>query len=285
MSAFSDTLRRLREQVGYTSARAFFKGRGGQVHFGCTYRQYLNVETGRSAPGPRLMEKIAVGLRLMEDKDRAREFFTAYLHSVHRSEDLVHLIITTYSEPTSPMDGAQPAMMRAMARQTDQRAIILTREQSAFITECKENYWGHALLANDDGHWAVQDLAAAVGIAPAVFKKSLEKLVKLGVIQKDADGKYFNPNAGAFYRHPQDDIYLKTGMPRLQGLWSDMAAEKGESLLNNSLMTRASEADIRQFLPYIIQCLKACDVCTTVKKGKDTAFFQVEARVRKILPF
>jgi hypothetical protein len=284
MSDFSVTLCELRESVGYDSARGFFNGRGGVKHFGCTYRQYLNVEKGRSLPGPRLMEKIAVGLRLIEDKPRAKRFFTSYLHSISRSEDLVRLIAGAFSDKSSEMEREQPAMVGSMARNTEKHTKVFTKAQSEFITGKREHYWPWALLANDSGKWSPEKIAGIVDLKPASVKKTLDRLVKLKLVSKDRSGKYFCPDGDTTYRHPRDRIFQGALKP-LKNIWLELSDKKGGVVVQNNLFQRASEADIRQYIPYLVQCLKGSAVCSTKKKGPDTGFFIVEIGVRKVCDF
>lgn len=279
MAAFASTLRDLRVQVGYTSARSFFKGRGGAPHFGCTYRQYVNVEAGRSLPGPRLLEKISVGLRLVENPERARLFFTAYLQSVSRSEDLVRLIVTAFSSP-----GGDAPLLGSMARQAEETTRVLTAQQSEFIASKAEHYWPFTLLAEDRGHWSAHEISHLTGLPEASIKKSLEKLAAFKLLKKDKEGKFFCPEAGALFRHPRDKIY-NAELPTLRELWDQMAAKKGVELAETSYVARASEAELKQYIPMLLQSLKACCVCSRLEKGPDTAFFQLQVRVRKLLPF
>lgn len=284
MSDFSRTLCQLREGVGYESARGFYIGRGGARHFGCTYRQYLNVEKGRSLPGPRLMEKIAVGLRLIEDKSRARLFFTAYLHSISRNEDIVRLIVDAFSEKSAAMDEQQPAMIRAMAQNAEKHTKVFTKAQSEFITASKEHYWPFAMLANDSGSWSPEEIAAAADLSAAGVRKTLAKLVTLKLVAKDKKGRYYCPDGDVTYRHPRDRIFQGALKP-LKNIWLELAEKKGGVVVQNNLFQRASEADIRQYIPYLVQCLKGSAVCSTKKKGPDSGFFLVEIGVRKVCDF
>lgn len=232
------------------------------------------------SPRPKLLEKIAVGLRLVESRERAKKFFEAYLHSVSRSEDLVRLIVTAFSDAPSGAEGTQAPLVSSMARQ----AIVLTTEQSKFIVGKAENYWAFTLLAEDKGAWTPAGLAPATGLSEAGLKESLAKLQKMKLLAKNRAGAYFCPKAGALFRHPSDRIFnLETGP--LQALWDAMAKKKGNELVETSYLTRASEAEIRQYFPMLLQALKASCVCARMEKGPDTAFFQLQVRARRVLPF
>lgn len=74
MNGFARVLRARREAAGYPSARAFYRALGGRAFFGCTYKAYVNVETGVSRPTPRLLERLVAGLRLAIGRKGVAEF-------------------------------------------------------------------------------------------------------------------------------------------------------------------------------------------------------------------
>lgn len=276
-------LRKLRKEAGYDSSRAFFKAGGGEAGFRCTYRQYLNIETGRSKARPRVLEQIVSRLPL-GDKDRARDFFTAYLHMITGSERLAHAIIGTFLETPPEMRSAQPPLVEGMAGAVNRNAVSLTKEQSRFVVAKEEHYWPYIMLTNDSGHWGVQELSRATGQRPAGLRKILDRMARLKLLKKDDDGKYYCPDAGKVFMHPRDKPFAVKHKP-LRELWERMLRKQGEDMLHNSFFIRASETTVRQYMPFLNQTLRGADVCTTVKKGRDTGFFLLEFRVRKVLPF
>ncbi|MBI3552012.1 MAG: hypothetical protein HY077_05790 [Elusimicrobia bacterium] len=78
-AGFAALVWRRREEAGYKSARQFYESLGGRAFFGCTYKAYLNVESGASQPQPRLVERLVAGLRLAIGSRGVREFALAYL--------------------------------------------------------------------------------------------------------------------------------------------------------------------------------------------------------------
>ena len=169
MPSFSESLRALRIQSGYPSSRGFFNGLGGRRFFGCTYRQYLNVERGSRTPSAVLMEKISVGLQLAmsHDRESAQNLLLAYLRSLVGDGALLKLIIQTMRP-----SGA-PALTRSLGRRSNEGVVPLTREQSDFIRSNFENYWTFSLLASDCATWSAEDLAGILGGAPRAVEKAL----------------------------------------------------------------------------------------------------------------
>lgn len=283
MDSFSRVLRGLRKESGYRSPRAFFNGRGGRAFFGCTYRQYFNVETGRSKPQRGLAAKIAAGLRLEQDKGKARRFFEAYLLTMTESRDFVRLMLESLTPGPAGAAAKQPPLVGVMAGKASKRSRVLTKEQSRFVTASRNHYWPYAALTNDSGRWSVRDLAKTTGVPAAALRKVLTKLVRLGLAAKDKEGLYHCPDAGKVFKHPRDKIFTSELRP-LREIWEEKA-RKGESLLKHAYMLRASEADLRQYFPYLDQCLVGSDVCSTTDRGPDTGFFLVQFGVSKLISF
>ena len=136
MPSFSESLRALRIQSGYPSSRGFFNGLGGRRFFGCTYRQYLNVERGSRTPSAVLMEKISVGLQLAmsHDRESAQNLLLAYLRSLVGDGALLKLIIQTMRPSES-----SGSLTRSLGRRSNEGVVPLTREQSDFIRSNFEN--------------------------------------------------------------------------------------------------------------------------------------------------
>ena len=149
-------LRRLREQAGYASAREFFRTCGGRPFFCCTYEQYSHVESGRSAPGPLLAEKAAVALRVWQFETTAREYFTAYLRAVLRSDKMVEMIANAFAAKPG---GESAPLRQAFRRNFEERRRRLTDVQVAAIRKSDASFWCFNVLGCDDGRWTPENLA------------------------------------------------------------------------------------------------------------------------------
>lgn len=281
---FSRTLRAFRHGAGHASARAFYQAAGGRAHFGCTYRQYLNVENGLSAPGTRLVERIALALSLMLDPDRAKEFVIAYLQCLISSEKLLGLVLKTMEGRREAKTAPEAPLRRSMVRNFQARSKPLTQAQSDCACSKFENYWIFTLLANDNERWSPERLAKATGFPEAAVLKSLKALGNVKLVESDTRGTYGSPFAGKVVLHPRDDIYAPR-LEKLRGNWDRMAAKQGHEVMRQHLFTRASEAELRDYFPHLIQSVQAADICTTDRHGPDTAFFLIESTVRKIMAF
>ncbi len=282
MESLSEALKACRLEAGYTSSRAFFLRSGGAKYFGCTYRQYLNVETGKSAPGGRLIRKIAVGLGLGTHKKRARRFLSAYLRLVSGSNDMVKLVINTFSEPKSAKTGS--SIVDSLARVNQQHRFNLTREQSDFICSSPESYWSFTILANDKGSWDSKSLAEVTKFSPQKMDAALKRLVRFRLLKKVKGGRYQCPHAGKVFQHPQSRIYTR-GLDSLRAYRGKMAEKRGGTMLRYHFFSRAPEAELRHYFHYLIKSVQGAEVCSTQTHGPDTIFFEIETTVKKVLPF
>src|SRR5579859_3340438 len=80
--AFGSALARIRRESGFDSAHAFYKVRDGRRNFQMTFRNYLNVEQGKSLPKPERVEALLTALRVEEHSPAARELADAYFVSL-----------------------------------------------------------------------------------------------------------------------------------------------------------------------------------------------------------
>jgi hypothetical protein len=283
--SFARAVERLRQKAGYGSARAFFNKCGGAAYFGCGYRQYLNIEKARSAPGPKLMARIATALRLSESPDDAREFALAYLRSTLGPGELLELFVKSLGlAPPAAGTGKQSALIKGMARHFEARTKLLSQDQANLIWSSKELYWTFMILSNDGGAWNAQAIAEKTGLGAIAIAKALVRLEKAGLAAKDAYGNFKYPEPGEVLLYPRAAFYPK-GMESLKEHWAAMERKRGQRMLDRHLFTRASEAEVKAFFPYLLQSLHAADVTTTTKPGPDTGFFVIETTVRKLLPF
>ncbi len=282
MEKLGEILRRLREKAGYPSSRRFFNDHGGRKFFGSTYRQYMNVENGHSVPSPALLRQIIVALGLAHSQD-AGAFAAGYLRSLGFDEDTLKLFVSTLSHaPRTPAEAT--SLVRSFARVNQERGLDVSREQFDFLSARFENYWTFTILANDHGAWTPAQLASTIGVSQTLVRRSLAKLLQLGLVRKDASGHYRSPYVGKVIRLPNSAVF-PTGFKALRQFKDKMARTRGETLWRFHFTSRGSESHVRQYIPYLVQAVKGAEVCSVQQKGPDTVYFEVESIVRRLLPF
>lgn len=279
---FPALLVKLREAAGHGSARSFFQSSGGRAFFGCTYKQYSNVEAGRSQPNALLVERAASALRLSHDPEQSRAYARAYLQSVVGREELVDFLAASLN-PAARSSGAP--LRQALKRHGDERTVPLSEEQSRAIRASAESLWCYAMLSNDRGRHEASTLARLIGASLPTVNKALAELVKTGIIARDPKSLYYCPKAGWFFQHPREELYRSPKALAQRERWLKMSRERGEVLGHDYILVRASEAGIRSYLPYLAQTVSGADVYSTTEKGPDTSLILIEATTRRVCPF
>lgn len=282
--AFAETLRAARESAGFPSARAFYNKSGGRKFFGTTYRQYLNVENGLSGPGANLVEKISLALQLSSDARRAREIFRAYLRCLVASDELLDVILKALAEQPSAAAAELP-MQKALARHSEARATLLSRDQADCIDASLESFWLWNLLINDSARWTPAELAAATGIKETLVAAALKALQKQGLLAKDAQGRWYCDQLRRVFRFPREG-HFALGRDKHRDYIEQIAAKSGDKpLFRHYTLFRGSEREILDYVPNLRGAVEGANICETVEKGPDTGLTVVEVVARKLFPY
>lgn len=278
---FAEVLRATREAMGHPSARSFYMKAGGRRFFGATYRQYLNVESAISGPGPQLVEKVALALRLSTDRDRARAFFSAYLRSLVGSESLLDVIMASMTQ-TPPAEGA--ALRGALARQSAGREAHLTREQADLIESSLESYWSWFLVIAATGPRTPEQVAGAVGLKTPAVKSALKALSKAGLVVEGKDGRYKAAHSSKVLRFPRDAHFdLRRKMTYEHAAKAGQGREK--VLFHYFTLMRASEKELLAYAPHLFEAVDGSQICSTNETATDTGVTLVETTARKLFPY
>lgn len=278
---FARILRSTREAMGFPSARAFYMKAGGRRFFGATYRQYLNVESAISGPGPQLLEKVSLALRLSTDKARARDFFRAYLLSLVASESLLDVILTTMGE--TPQAGGSP-LKKALARQSAEREELLSREQADAAESSPEAFWSWFLVLADSTPRTEEQIAEASGLKLPAVRAALKGLEKAKLVARGKDGRWRAPHLGKVVRFPRDE-HFDMRRRRTYEHAEAVAGERAKVLFHYYTLMRAPEREILGYTPHLVEAIDGSNICATNEKGPDTAVTVVETTVRRLFPY
>ncbi|MEK7858145.1 MAG: hypothetical protein AAB320_03305 [Elusimicrobiota bacterium] len=281
--SFGSFLRGLREQAGSPSARDFYRANGGRAFFGCTYEQYVNVETGRSAPGPALAERAAVALRVWQVESRAKGYFTAYLRQVLRREELVKMIAAALSGPGPSLGSEASPLRQAFRRNLDERRRRLTEAEAQTIRSSEAAFWCFNVICCEDGPWAERELAKTIGLPVPVTRRALQKLSAAGVIARDKEGRFRPAAKGRIFAYPRRRPHLPDDFEKILGHYDRREKNGGETEMYESMLLRASGPALRRFFSYLAQSVQGAAVYAS-DEGEDKSLFLVEGRVRRLLP-
>ncbi len=256
---------------------------GGRTFFGCTYKQYLNVENGQSAPGPETLEKIATALHVWFNDSQAREFFIAYLRTVLRSRELLEMALRALAVPP----GGPTPLRQAIQKDFQNRRFRVTQAQAAAMYSSYAHYWISNVFCNDNGEWSAEELARLLGLEPPAVRKALSDFVKNGFLSTAGNsGRYRCRAAGKVFVMPRKDPHVVDPQAlRGREMLEKMASRTGVEEMFHGQFLRASSAALKQYYPFLAQAVVGCDVYSSPNKGADTAMFVVEARVRRLFPF
>lgn len=285
MSEFSRLLTRLREHAGHKSAREFYRVAGGRPAFGCTYKQYLNVEAGRHVPGPRLVAALVAVLRLWEDPDRARRFAHAYLKALLGAGEASEFVTRALE---TPVQTAATPLKRAIERDWAARSRPLTAAQSRLIRKDDAHYWAFTLLESDLGALSADEMRARTGLPLAALRRALEALGRGGLIVRGAGERWRCPDAGKIFIHERPvggKLEVAPHLEELRRRWEAMSRRDGKVLFDQYLLVRASESEFKGYLPQLAQAVAGSEVYAATESGGDTGFLLVESRVRRVMPF
>lgn len=284
MRDFARAIRDQRKEAGYSSARAFYRRLGGRSFFGCTYKAYLNIESGRSTPHPRLAWSIASALRVSDHRRRGRQFIASYLSSLIGSEDLTGFLIQVLSGKDLAV-GSEAMFQKASESSMSARTMPLTQEQVRLLYNDEAPYWCFTILSNDYGHWSEAELAGLLGLSSARLRAALASLISAGLLAQDKDKKFFCPHTGKVFISPRKKFFRPRFLELLKGHWTSLADRRGKKLMTQAALLRAPEAEFREFLPYLAQSVYGAHLYAKKERGPDTALFVIEASVRKLMPF
>lgn len=286
MSQFSDLLQKFRREAGHESGRAFYKASGGKAALKCTYQQYLNVESGRSVPKPAVFYAAAVMLRLWKDADRSAAYCRAYLEACLGGGEPYSYLVRSLAPSRQPSSQTSP-LRKAMQRDLQARLAPLTQEQSALIKRDPLIYWTYHVLAGDSGSWDAAAIAKAFGFPAGKVQAALETLTAAGLARKDKKG-WWSPYRDRHVMHsvpaaPKAPHEVASAMEKVGKLWD--AAGQAEPLFKHYIFLRASEAQLREYYPYLAMTMDGMEVYDTLERGADTSFVAVETSVRRLKRF
>lgn len=280
MNALAGVLPKLREKLGMRSAHAFFRALGGSRHFGCTYKQYLNVESGRSIPGPALAERIALGLRLESTPEAAREFAEAWLRCASGSRSFFTFLSGALASP----DALDPLLAGTISRSFSERTALLTSEQVRYIHSSAETFWAFNLLVNDVGLATPEELSNLTGLGLKRLRAALEGLARRKLAVRERRG-FRTALAGKAVVYPQDDAERARRGARARRYCRSLARKGGTEVLDQKILLRASERELAAYLPRLRQALQGAGLFAVTSRGKDTALFLLETKGTRVLSF
>ncbi|MBI4345956.1 MAG: hypothetical protein HY553_03820 [Elusimicrobia bacterium] len=279
MNDFALELKRQRESEGFSSARSFYRARGGPS-LGCTYKAYLNIEAGRSVPQPALALRIAAVLGVSAETERARAYVSAYLRGLVGRHELGGFLLRALGSARGPAAKSTP-FQRATDIGFEQKTIALTRRQADFFTADADRYWCWSVLSDDGGRWLPARLARLLGAPERRIKGALEGLAREGLLSREGP-EFYCEDAGKVFKFPRANLYVPDHRKALRAHWSAMAERRGRTILKKQAVLRSSEAALRRAFAYLVQTVNGLHIYSTTEPSTDTGLFVGTAVVRRL---
>lgn len=275
-SRFAETLKGLRENAGFATPFAFYRGRDGRRTLGLSFPNYLKLERGGSLPQPRRLEPLLSALGLEAGSPQARELVRAYLQALLGSERLLEI-----AAGASAPDPAPPGWILAesAARQAiGQRKVALTLEQYRALARDGLAYACHVILANTRDWIESRELARLVGRPARAVAGALAVLERAGLAERSG-AKARSPLAGRFVAPPAATPALAAVYASLRGHRSSW---KKKTRGSHYLILRATEAAMERYAPHLADVVSMSAIYGDVKPSEDSGMYLVEARVSKL---
>lgn len=283
MKDFSTCLAKARIGAGYSSAYKFYHGNGGRRHFPFTYVHYMRIERGLKLPKPQWLDRFLSALRLTPGEAGCRELFLAYLKDLLKTPEAAELIL-------SPLlcrhgSGGVPSAPDPMRWMKSGHCFHLTPEQFSVLASDEAAYWCSEALFNDRGSWNAGEIAAAFGLPPARARSGLKKLKAAGMARETSPGRYKSRWAGKFFTFPGRVAGMEAALKKVEGFWRRMYERRGVAVGERVELIRAEEGSIRNYQAALAAALDSANAYATHDKGEGTGLYQIEARIRRLLPF
>lgn len=281
---FARIFARLRRQAGFETAYQFYHKNGGRRAFGCSFQNYLRIESGANLPVPKRLPELCLHLRLPLRGADMRELVRAYLQTWAGSEELARWFIAPFERDERPAAALGPAA-QALSRVVREGARPLTLVQYKAVMSSAEAYWCCRVLVNERKGQTSAGLARILGLSEPRIRKGLEALRRCGLARRRRDGGYESPYAGRFLTFP-DTALLP---PRLKAAalryTEDMVRRKGTVVDVRHCGVRADAAAMQGFLPHLREAMRGLNAYAVFEKTERSALFIVESKVLKLFDF
>jgi len=278
MQTFAANLIKARAAAGFDTAYKFYHRNGGRRHFGFTFVHYMRVEKGGSVPKPECLERILLALRLLPTQAEARELLISYLRASLGNGRCADYVLEPLFSGQAPAAGGTDPMTWMKAHSS----VHLSPEEFTAMASSEAAYWCAEALCSDGGAWAPEELAEKLQLAPKAAARALEALKRAGLALKTAAGKYKCRHQGKFFTYPG----------RLEGMGSQLEAingylEKagGPEFFERLELVRAEEGAMSNFRLHLAQAMDAANAYASHSAGRDTGFYLIKLRMRRLKRF
>ena len=282
MGLFAASLMRMRTEAGFNTAYAFFHKNGGRRVFPCTFPYYVRIERGAALPRPEWLPIFMALLRIPPTNVLWRQFIVDYLRDHFGSEEVFQSAIAPLLRPAEVAGVQQKAVRRLVSG----RAYHVTLEQYKVVISDDAAYWCFELLVNERGALTPAELARETGESEADIKAALKRLSAAKLVKAVKGGRWKSPLSGMFYVFPPSTYPgSDAGRDKRRTILSRMMKRKGATLFNSGVVLSVDEASVRSSIGAFTDAMQTASAYCVYEKGEGTGMYQVETRIRRLLPF
>ncbi|HNW42884.1 MAG TPA: hypothetical protein PKI19_00155 [Elusimicrobiales bacterium] len=281
-TVFSEMLGQLRTQAGFETAYKFYHKNGGQGVLKMSYRNYLNLEQGRSLPPLERLGTLTWALRIHHGSAEANALVSAWLRSMAGEDNfrdyLAPLLAPKPAEP--PLSPASQALKKFV----DAGTGPLSLEQVRAI-HLSENHCLCATAMNcERGALSIRELAERLELPEATAAKVMRDLAGAKLVKEVKKDVYRNSAGMSCKRAPGGNIIPEDIKQKIRGTWRKLEAA-GKVVYPYRVIMRADEKDSAGLFNMMDTHMAAVQAYAVDKGSASTALFMVEARITRLRKF
>ena len=280
MGRFAAALARLRREAGFPTAYAFYHRNGGKRTFPFTYPYYAKLERGTSLPRAAWLGLLLSQMRVAPTAAERRLLLLDYLRDLFGDDQAFSALV----EPLLAAPEPEPHQRGVMKRLLSAQAFHLTPDQMSAAVASEEAYWAFNCLVNNRRPLSATELAEASGLPERRVSAALAALMR-AKLARSAGGRWTSPASGRWCVYPRGHRGYAADLGRLKKHVASAAARRGAELMDMGTLVRAEEASVQETVRIMREAVQSLSTAAVDGPGPGTAFFVVEAKASRVLPF
>ncbi len=281
--AFSEVLRRLRQEAGFKTPHFFYARSGGRKVLGFSYITYWKIERGLFLPKAERLGLLISRLGIAPLSSQARELAGAFLKDLLGSEEAYEWLLKTLE--TNERRQEASVGERAAQRLMHEETCYLSVAQTEAILRDYSGYWSFVVLCNDKGSWKASDLARKLGVGQADLGRSLKRLSSHGIVKFLPDGSVRSPLAGKHCLFGPEAALRWKGSGKTEHYHARMIKERGALVSNKFAIPRVEELESGSYVAHLNKAVSDAHLYSVYEGPRRSAQYFVEAKVYRLFPF
>jgi hypothetical protein len=277
---FGAVLARIRREQGFPTAHAFYRARDGRRALKITFRNYLNLENGRSLPKSGRLEAILTALGLREHAAQARELVRAYFTSLGL-EPLLRF--ASLSAPGAAAASGSRLGALAVKQATKGRTIQLAVEQWKLLSDDYEAHRLHTLLGNTSGWLTMADISRSSGLKTLEVRRALKALARAGLARVSGE-KAQSALAGLYWEAPPllpELVGVNSALRRHVEKWTARAAQP---IIIPPVTARLKTSHVQEYARHLEEAVNLAAAFGDDEPSAESAVYMGRAQLFRVFP-